>query len=90
MAVSSRASVGSYLVVELASQAALCLLGTELLLKVTSEVVQLDGTKYCSCYLLKKDGKYYLRHCTVAIVQKTKCGNLLESTARKSLLPLGC
>ena len=46
MVVSSRASVGSYLVVELASQAVLCLLGPELLLKVTSEVVQLDGTKY--------------------------------------------
>lgn len=72
MAVSSRASVGSYLMVELASQAALCLLGPELLLKVTSvtsEVVQLNGTKYCSCYFLKKDGKYYLWYCAVAIIQ---------------------
>lgn len=69
MVVSLQASVGRYLVVELASQAALCLLGPELLLKITSKVVQLDGTKYCSCYFLKKDGKYYLWHCTVAIIQ---------------------
>lgn len=69
MAVSSWANAGNYLVVELASKAALCLLGPELLLKVTSETVQPDGTKYCSCYFLKKDGKSYSRHCVVAIIQ---------------------
>lgn len=68
MEVSSWANAGSYLVVELASKAVLCLLDPELLLKVTSEAVQPDGTKYCSCCFLKKDGKYHSRHCTVAII----------------------